>query len=50
MDNNKRSVYNNEIIEWGGWLNEFLWICAGANREVLRQLCQMMDFEYYEIK
>lgn len=37
MDNNKRSVYNNEIIEWGGWLNEFLWICAGANREVLRQ-------------
>lgn len=37
MDNNKRSVYNNKIIEWGGWLNEFLWICAGANREVLRQ-------------
>lgn len=37
MDNNKKSVYNNEIIEWGGWLNEFLWICAGANREVLRQ-------------
>ena len=36
-NNNKRSVYNNEIIEWGGWLNEFLWICAGANREVLRQ-------------
>lgn len=26
-----------EIIEWGGWLNEFLWICAGANRKVLRQ-------------
>lgn len=37
MDNNKKSVYNNEIIEWGGWLNEFLWICAGANRKVLRQ-------------
>lgn len=29
----------NEIknIEWGGWLNEFLWICAGANRHLLRQ-------------
>ena len=26
-----------EIIEWGGWLNEFLWICAGANRKILRQ-------------
>lgn len=36
MDNNK-SIYNDENIEWGGWLNEFLWICAGANREVLRQ-------------
>lgn len=34
--NNK---YNNqeEKIERCGWLNEFLWICAGANREVLRQ-------------
>ena len=29
---------NKEVkIEWGGLLNEFLWICAGANREVLRQ-------------
>ena len=24
-------------VKWGGWLNEFLWICAGVNREVLRQ-------------
>lgn len=33
-----KSIYNNEeLITWGGWLNEFLWICAGANRKVLRQ-------------
>lgn len=32
------SLYDNkEIVEWGGLLNEFLWICAGANRKVLRQ-------------
>lgn len=40
MKDNKiqNSIYNSEkLIEWGGWLNEFLWICAGANREVLRQ-------------
>jgi hypothetical protein len=33
-----KSLYENkEIIEWGGLLNEILWICAGANRKVLRQ-------------
>lgn len=33
-----KSIYENtELIEWGGFLNEFLWICAGANRKVLRQ-------------
>lgn len=33
-----KSLYDNkEIITWGGLLNEFLWICAGANRRVLRQ-------------
>ena len=33
-----KSLYDNkEIIEWGGLLNEILWICAGANRKVLRQ-------------
>lgn len=26
-----------EKIEWGGWLNEFLWSCAGVNKSVLRQ-------------
>lgn len=33
-----KSIYEStELIEWGGWLNEFLWICAGVNRKVLRQ-------------
>ena len=37
MEEKKTSIYKDEIIEWGGWLNEFLWICAGANRRILRQ-------------
>lgn len=24
-------------VEWAGFLNEFLWICAGVNRKMLRQ-------------
>lgn len=34
-----KNITNNteEKIEWCGWLNEFFWICAGVNREVLRQ-------------
>lgn len=38
-DNNiQKSIYDSEkLIEWGGFLNEFLWICAGADRKVLRQ-------------
>lgn len=28
---------NLEYVEWGGALNEFLWICCGVNREVVRQ-------------
>lgn len=24
-------------IKWGGLLNEFLWICCGVNRKILRQ-------------
>ena len=38
-DNNiQESIYNSEnFIEWGGSLNEFLWICAGVDRKVLRQ-------------
>ena len=37
MEANNISNNKEEKIKWGGWLNEFLWICAGANREVLRQ-------------
>lgn len=37
MEANNKSNNIEERIEWGGWLNEFLWICAGANRDVLRQ-------------
>ena len=37
MEANIISNNKEEKIEWRGWLNEFLWICAGANREVLRQ-------------
>ena len=40
MKDNKiqKSIYDSEhLVEWGGFLNEFLWICAGADRKVLRQ-------------
>lgn len=34
----KKTVFENEeFVEWGGYVNEFLWICAGVNRRVLRQ-------------
>lgn len=36
----KSESYINGIpkqVKWGGALNEFLWICAGVNRKVLRQ-------------
>lgn len=34
----QNSIYDSEkLVEWGGFLNEFLWICAGADRKVLRQ-------------
>lgn len=33
-----KAIYNSEEPkEWGGNLNEFLWICAGVDRKVLRQ-------------
>lgn len=35
--NKDKSIYADEKIEWGGWLNEFFWICAGVNRKILRQ-------------
>lgn len=40
MENNdtQKAIYDSEqLVEWGGLLNEFLWICAGADRKVLRQ-------------
>ena len=34
----QESIFKSEeLITSGGWLNEFLWICAGANRPILRQ-------------
>ena len=36
--NMQMSIYDSDkFVEWGGLLNEFLWICAGTNRKVLRQ-------------
>jgi hypothetical protein len=42
MEDNKnnfqKAIYDSEkLVKWGGTLNEFLWICAGADRKVLRQ-------------
>lgn len=37
MENNKKEGLEKENIKWGGFINEFLWICAGANRKILRQ-------------
>lgn len=34
---NKSVFSEKKYVEWGGFLNEFLWICAGVNRTVLRQ-------------
>lgn len=33
-----KSVYGNDkLVEWGGFINEFFWLCSGVNRKVLRQ-------------
>lgn len=37
MDKENTLYENKELVEWGGNINEFLWLCAGANRKVLRQ-------------
>lgn len=38
MRENQSSIDSNkEKVEWGGFLNEFLWICCGVNRKILRQ-------------
>lgn len=34
----KKDSHNElEYVEWGGFLNEFLWICCGVNRKIVRQ-------------
>ncbi|MBQ8157826.1 MAG: DUF4407 domain-containing protein [Prevotella sp.] len=34
----KKSIYDgSEIVVWGGRINEFLWLCSGVNRKILRQ-------------
>lgn len=34
----KKDSHNElEYVEWGGFLNEFLWMCCGVNRKVVRQ-------------
>lgn len=33
----KKDQDEQQAITWGGFLNEFLWVCAGVNRKVLRQ-------------
>ncbi len=37
MEKENTLYENQETVEWGGNINEFLWLCAGANRKVLRQ-------------
>lgn len=37
MEEKKTHLKTDNTIEWGGCINEFLWICAGVNRRVLRQ-------------
>jgi hypothetical protein len=48
MERKNKSVDYDKKIEWGGWLNEFMWICAGVNREVLRQ-CKTEYAKYFGI-
>ena len=37
MEDNNALYKNDEFVEWGGWLNEFFWLCSGANKRILRQ-------------
>ena len=37
MVENNTTYKNDELIEWGGLLNEFFWVCSGVNRKVVRQ-------------
>ena len=37
MENSKTQINNNVTIEWGGFVNEFFWSCAGVNKKIVRQ-------------
>ena len=37
MEENKTILSNDELVEWGGRINEFFWLCSGVNRKILRQ-------------
>ncbi len=34
---NKLTSNEENKVKWGGIINEFLWLCAGVNREIIRQ-------------
>lgn len=34
---NRYSVNDEKTVKWGGLLNEFLWLCAGVNKKLVRQ-------------
>ena len=37
MEENKTILSDDELVEWGGRINEFFWLCSGVNRKILRQ-------------
>ena len=37
MEEHKSTFENDKLVEWGGNINEFFWLCSGVNRKVLRQ-------------
>ena len=37
MEEKSSLIDNKELVEWGGRINEFFWLCSGVNRKILRQ-------------
>lgn len=37
MEENNSRFEKDKLVEWGGNINEFFWLCSGVNRRVLRQ-------------
>ena len=37
MEEDKTIFSNDELVESGGRINEFFWLCSGVNRKILRQ-------------